>query len=125
MEKITDFHYTVLPEDSPYVKPFRMHYVQNGKKKSWDLLKVHDSVAIIILNKTNNNLVLVRQFRPGKMQENPSLKPMNLKYYCAISAVYYAIIASDPLHHIASPQALLDKYPVKLAFTNELCAGIV
>lgn len=68
MDKVTDFHYTSLPDDSPYVKPFRMYYVQNGKEKSWDLLKVHDSVAIIILNKTRNTLVLVRQFRPGKIQ---------------------------------------------------------
>lgn len=42
-----------------------MYYVQNGKEKSWDLLKVHDSVAIIILNKSSNKLVFVKQFRPG------------------------------------------------------------
>lgn len=65
MDNITEIRYTPLPADSPYVKPFRMYYVQNGKEKSWDLLKVHDSVAIIILNKTRNTLVLVRQFRPG------------------------------------------------------------
>lgn len=67
MDKITEFHYAPLPADSPYVKPFRMYYVQNGKEKSWDLLKVHDSVAIIIFNKTKNTLVLVRQFRPGNL----------------------------------------------------------
>lgn len=65
MDKVTKFYYSPLPEDSPYVKPFRFHYVQNGIGKNWDLLKVHDSVAIIILNKTRNTLVLVRQFRPG------------------------------------------------------------
>lgn len=66
MDKITGFHIADLPADSPYVKPFRMYYIQNGKEKSWDMLKVHDSVAIIILNKTRNTLVLVRQFRPGE-----------------------------------------------------------
>lgn len=65
MENITEIRYAPLPEDSPYVRPFRMHYVQNGKWKSWDLLKVHDSVSIIILNKTRNTLVFVKQFRPG------------------------------------------------------------
>lgn len=65
MEKITGFRFTSLPADSPYVKPFRMYYTQNGVEKSWDMLKVHDSVAIIILNKNRNTLVLVRQFRPG------------------------------------------------------------
>lgn len=66
MDNVTKIYYTPLPDDSPYVKPFRMYYVQNGKEKNWDLLKVHDSVAIIILNKTRNTLVFVRQFRPGK-----------------------------------------------------------
>lgn len=66
MDKLTGFRYTPLPADSPYVKPFRMYYTQNGMEKSWDMLKVHDSVAIIILNKTRNKLVMVRQFRPGK-----------------------------------------------------------
>lgn len=65
MENITKIRYTSLPPDSPYVKPFRMFYVQNGTEKNWDLLKVHDSVAIIILNKTRNTLVFVKQFRPG------------------------------------------------------------
>lgn len=73
MDKITSIRYTQLPEDSPYVQPFRMFYVQNGKEKNWDLLKVHDSVAIIILNKTRNNLVFVRQFRPGKYTQSISL----------------------------------------------------
>lgn len=69
MEKVTEYYYTALPEDSPYVKTFRMYYTQNGKEKSWDLLKVHDSVAIIIFNRTRNTLVLVRQFRPGKTRD--------------------------------------------------------
>lgn len=67
MENITEIRYSPLPPDSPYVKPFRMYYVQNGKEKNWDLLKVHDSVSIIILNKTRNKLVFVKQFRPGEL----------------------------------------------------------
>lgn len=66
MDQVTAIRYEPLPPDSPYVKPFRMYYVQNGKEKNWDLLKVHDSVSIIILNKTRNTLVFVKQFRPGK-----------------------------------------------------------
>lgn len=65
MDKITAMRYTALPDDSPYVQTFRMYYTQNGKEKSWDLLKVHDSVAIIIFNRTRDTLALVRQFRPG------------------------------------------------------------
>lgn len=67
MENITNIWYGELPSDSPYVKPFRMHYVQNGNEKDWDLLKVHDSVSIILYNKTTNKLIFVKQFRPGKL----------------------------------------------------------
>lgn len=49
----------------------------------------------------------------------------SFNYYIFISAVYHSIISSDPLHHMASPQILLEKYPVSLACTIELCAGIV
>lgn len=141
MEKITNFYYTPLPEDSPYVKPFRMYYVQNGKEKSWDLLKVHDSVAIIILNKTKNTLILVRQFRPGKYSL-PMVTVIQCRYQCLYwksfwnfcffssslipsAAVYHSIISSVPDYETVDPKILLDKFPVSLAFTNELCAGIV
>ena len=66
IDKVTNITYGPLPQDSPYVKPFRFHYTQNGKEKSWDLLKVHDSVSIIIFNVTRKVLVFVKQFRPGK-----------------------------------------------------------
>lgn len=42
-----------------------------------------------------------------------------------LSAVYHSIISSDPNHETTSSQSLLEKYPANLAFTNELCAGIV
>lgn len=48
-------------------------------------------------------------------------------FYLFISAVYYSIISSDPNYEtlLATPETLLEKYPPQLAFTNELCAGIV
>lgn len=65
MEDVSDVYLTPLP-DSPYVRPFRMHYTQNGRCKNWDLLEVHDSVAIIIFNVTRKVMVFVKQFRPGE-----------------------------------------------------------
>lgn len=43
------------------------------------------------------------------------------------SAVYHSIISSDPKHAEVDHNAasLLEKYPAKLAITDELCAGIV
>ncbi|KAL5283257.1 NUDT14.2 family protein [Megaselia abdita] len=101
MEKISKIWLGKLPPDSLYVKPFRLFYVQNGTEKNWDLLKVHDSVSIILFNKTTNRLVFVKQFRP---------------------AVYHGIVSSagDSIENID-----LEKYPPKIGVTLELCAGIV
>ncbi|KAF9821306.1 hypothetical protein SFRURICE_005772 [Spodoptera frugiperda] len=63
MEDLTKVYLSPLP-DSPYVRPFRFNYVQGGKDKNWDMLAVHDSVAIIVFNTTKNVLIFVKQFRP-------------------------------------------------------------
>ncbi len=55
----------VIPCDtSEYVKPKRISYVQDGEQKQWDMVEVHDSVAIILYHEERNALVVVRQFRP-------------------------------------------------------------
>uniref|UniRef100_A0A336MRY2 Uridine diphosphate glucose pyrophosphatase NUDT14 n=1 Tax=Culicoides sonorensis TaxID=179676 RepID=A0A336MRY2_CULSO len=100
MEDVKDIKYGPLPADSPYVKPFRLYYTQNGVEKNWDCLKVHDSVAIIIFNVTRKKLVLVKQFRP---------------------AVYYGIVSEE-----GDPNNIdYEKFPPKIGITLELCAGIV
>lgn len=75
MDNISRIWYGPLPADSPYVKPFRLHYVQNGQEKNWDLLKVHDSVAIVIYNRSHEKLVFVKQFRPGKTKNAIIIQP--------------------------------------------------
>ncbi|XP_058450479.1 uridine diphosphate glucose pyrophosphatase NUDT14-like [Malaya genurostris] len=102
MDDISDIHYGPLPPDSPYVKPFRFHYTQNGKAKSWDLLKVHDSVSIVIFNVSRQRLVFVKQFRP---------------------AVYHGLVSAEA--GTDGTKIDLKKYPPSLAVTLELCAGIV
>uniref|UniRef100_A0A240SX77 Uridine diphosphate glucose pyrophosphatase NUDT14 n=1 Tax=Glossina pallidipes TaxID=7398 RepID=A0A240SX77_GLOPL len=101
MDKINKIWVTPLPADSVYVKTFRLHYIQNGKEKSWDGLKVHDSVSIIIFNTTRKKLVFVKQFRP---------------------AVYHSIVTSSG-GDVANVD--LHKFPIKLGITIEMCAGIV
>lgn len=70
-----------------------------------DLVKAHDSVAIITFNKTRNTLVVVKQFRP---------------------AVYYGQICEylESLGNVANSDDLVEKFPPKNAITIELCAGI-
>lgn len=65
MENIKNVRFGPLPENSSEFKPFRMYYCQNRSEKNWDLIKVQNSVTIIIYNKTSNKLVLIKQFRPG------------------------------------------------------------
>lgn len=86
------------PTDSPWVKPVRIFYTQDGHEKVWDVVKTHDSVGIVVFNTTRKKLILVRQFRP---------------------AAYYACLP-DKLEEIN-----LERYPPSLGLTLELCAGIV
>uniref|UniRef100_A0A3Q3FP57 Uridine diphosphate glucose pyrophosphatase NUDT14 n=1 Tax=Labrus bergylta TaxID=56723 RepID=A0A3Q3FP57_9LABR len=64
MEEINNIE--VVPcTESDYLKPFRVHYNQNGTKKSWDFMRTHDSVSVLIFNTTLHCFVLVKQFRPA------------------------------------------------------------
>lgn len=84
------------------MKPYTMHYTQNGHKKSWDILGIHDCVTIVIYNLTRNVLVLVKQFRPS---------------------VYLGSLAPED----RTVDAPIDttKYPPETGITIELCAGMV
>lgn len=98
MSKISNVQIKPYTE-SIYLKPFRMSFVENGVQRNWDLVEVHDSVAIIIYNITRNVLVLVKQFRP---------------------AVYYKQIPLEERKTTIDTS----KYPAALGMTIELCAGI-
>ena len=50
--------------DSPYVKPRRMLYSENGLKRSWDFIQSLDSVAIVLYHRQEDSLLFVKQFRP-------------------------------------------------------------
>ncbi|RDU68428.1 NUDIX hydrolase [Helicobacter equorum] len=56
--------------DSPYIKPQRMLYTENGYKKAWDFVQSLDSVAIILHRIDEDALVVVRQFRPPVFLKN-------------------------------------------------------
>ncbi len=59
----------------PLVNPSFIHsslarYSQNGIEKSWEVVKAHDSVAILIYHTTKDSFVLVKQFRPAVYRAN-------------------------------------------------------
>ncbi len=51
--------------DSPYIKPQRVHYTENGIKKTWDFICAHDSVSILIFDKSLQSTIIVKQMRPA------------------------------------------------------------
>lgn len=87
--------------ESPYLKPMRLRYQQSGDGKVWDLMRCHDSVAVVIFNTDSSKFIFVQQFRP---------------------AVYLA--------QVRPPVSVGDRvdtetFPGGLGLTLELCAGIV
>ncbi|XP_041469627.1 uridine diphosphate glucose pyrophosphatase NUDT14-like isoform X2 [Lytechinus variegatus] len=63
-DKISDVSVS-LCSSSQYVTPFRLLYKQDGVKKTWDYIKGHDSIAILLYNKDRDVFPVVKQFRPA------------------------------------------------------------
>ncbi|MBD3841682.1 MAG: NUDIX hydrolase [Campylobacterales bacterium] len=49
--------------DPKFVKPIRVVYDQNGYSKTWEAVKSHDSVAVLLYHTTKKSFLLVKQFR--------------------------------------------------------------
>lgn len=111
MEDIKDVWLGPMPADSIYLKPFRLHYTQNGSEKTWDLLKVHDSVCIILYNVTRKKLLFVKQFRPAVLMGMIS-STVNTDKKTASSIEQKQVID-------------LNTFQAKEAITVELCSGLV
>ncbi|WP_321311577.1 NUDIX hydrolase [Halarcobacter sp.] len=61
--KIEEFKTSDL-EDTKYVHPVKISYIQNGIPKNWEAVKSFDSVAVLLFHKEKNAFLLVKQFRP-------------------------------------------------------------
>ncbi len=58
--------FTLKPlEDPKFITTALATYEQNGIAKSWEIVKAHDSVAILIYHTEFDAFVLVQQFRPA------------------------------------------------------------
>lgn len=49
--------------DTRFIHPVRVTFNQNGKEKSWEAVRSHDSVAILLYHEEKDSFVLVKQFR--------------------------------------------------------------
>lgn len=108
MDEITDVRIEPCL-DSKFVRPYRLHYKQNGRAKCWDFIQKHDSVGVLIYNTTREVFVIVKQFRPAM-------------YVRACTA---AQEDSKTDHNLAQLESCKFDQPASCGFTYELCAGIV
>jgi len=64
-------NFTLDPLHDPrFIATARAHYKQNGIAKSWEIVKAHDSVAILIYHTEFDAFILVQQFRPAVYMNN-------------------------------------------------------
>jgi UDP-sugar diphosphatase len=69
INKIEDFKIGEL-KNPKFIKTGFATYKQNGIEKSWEVVKAHDSVAVLIYHKERDSFVLVQQFRPAVYMGN-------------------------------------------------------
>ncbi|KAK6297125.1 hypothetical protein J4Q44_G00317080 [Coregonus suidteri] len=138
MEQINDIQ--VIPcTSSKYLKPFRVHYSQNGTKKSWDFMRTHDSVSVLIFNTTSHCFILVKQFRPAvyMCEWERTKAPEPAEQAAAVEeeegTVAVATAASEtPIGETPQEEAAATaggvetpQPPGSAGMTYELCAGLV
>ncbi len=64
-------HFRLEPLVKPeFISASLAKYEQNGIAKDWEVVEVHDSVAILIYHKAHESFVLVKQFRPAVYLNN-------------------------------------------------------
>jgi len=64
-------HFRLEPLVSPqFISASLARYEQNGIAKDWEVVEVHDSVAILIYHREHDTFVLVKQFRPAVYLNN-------------------------------------------------------
>ncbi|XP_026976586.1 uridine diphosphate glucose pyrophosphatase NUDT14 isoform X2 [Sagmatias obliquidens] len=82
---------------------------RNGTQKSWDFMKTHDSVTILMFNSSRRSLVLVKQFRPAV-------------YAGEVERLFPGSLAAADQD---GPRELQPALPGSAGVTYELCAGLV
>lgn len=58
-------------KNTKYINPIKVTFSQNGKEKTWEAVKSHDSVSILLYHKEKDSFLLVKQFRaPVYLNDN-------------------------------------------------------
>jgi UDP-sugar diphosphatase len=62
INEIEDLEISEL-KDTKFIHPFKLSYKQNGKNKTWEAIRSHNSVAVLLYHTQKNAFLLVKQFR--------------------------------------------------------------
>ncbi len=57
-------------EDPKFISTAFATYEQNGIAKNWEIVKAHDSVAVLLYHREKQSFILVKQFRPAVYVNN-------------------------------------------------------
>jgi len=57
-------------ENAQYIKPYRLTFEKDGKRRDWEVIETFDSVAVLIYHTEKDSFVLVKQFRPAVYLKN-------------------------------------------------------
>lgn len=104
-----------------------MSSFEGDKRRSFDLVLRHSSVATLLYHTTQKKFVLVKQFRPGMPIDSGENKIKN----GSLRVVQYLAVLIA--HVLRQPENLnkklneieWDKYDASHGYTVELCAGLV
>lgn len=58
-------------QDSKYIELRKLVFEENGAQKTWDIVKSHDSVGILLYDIDKKGFIFVRQFRISVYLKNP------------------------------------------------------
>ena len=58
-------------QSSKYIEVRHLVFLENGKEKTWDIARSHDSVAILLYDFVRDGFIFVRQFRVSVFLKNP------------------------------------------------------
>ena len=62
INKIEDLKIDEL-KNTKFIHPIKASYLQNGKLKTWEAVRCHDSVAVLLYHEEKKSFLLVKQFR--------------------------------------------------------------
>ncbi|XP_077179980.1 uridine diphosphate glucose pyrophosphatase NUDT14 isoform X2 [Paroedura picta] len=98
-----------MSSDEYIISKRRPGLLKNGVSKTWDFMRTHDSVSILIFNTSQQCFVVVKQFRPAVyMSEMAQHHPKDFEGDCQ-----------------ENWRPLECHLPASVGVTYELCAGIV